>query len=185
MADLTMSGTIERVETTKRQKPSNTWETAKGGALKITVLVERPVVSDRPRLYGALRGYEIEGPSTQWTSEQISAELVRLEKLVEGDAPVVDPYAAKRTQATQQKRLDAYHEAEAQIDELTEFAGEVEEWEQSVASQGDRFRAHFAALAVVSALEGEPVTLTLRPDDQALQQLLPGMSALEAIAEGS
>ena len=64
---LTLSGTIDRVETTKRVKAKQSYQEDKGGELKLTVLVSRPVAPKRRSV--ALWGLPDDSPLREMASD--------------------------------------------------------------------------------------------------------------------
>lgn len=83
-------------------------------------------------------------------------------------------------EAALEKIIAAEGEEAADIELVRDYLEQLVEWEGEKAEGVDALRAWATAVAVAAALEGEPVKVTLRPDGDALQQLLPGLTALSA-----
>ena len=127
-----------------------------GGELKITLEVERPEAPKRPDAW-RVREWLTKKQQTSWSPAEVQAHIETLE----GD----DHKRAREMLGEYLTDLEAYErQREGMVAELQGFV-------------------RTAALGI--ALEGEAVTVELSPDVEAVRQLLPGMSALEAPDDGS
>ena len=184
---LRLRGTIDRVETTRRKPPANSWNEPSGGDLKITIVTKRPHLPKAPRLtylpipkgqaFSSLKDVE------DATEERLRDAIANLRAVVE-PVPAADD-ATKRARSAAIRKRESY-------DELQQFADRLEDWlseraEHAIKAGGfkERMQQYIMTVALGVALEGEDVTMSLAPDTEAVRQMFPGMSALSEVIEGA
>ena len=179
-----LRGRIDRVETTRR-KPATTDQygqkkAASGGELKLTILVPRPEVRKRPS-WGrwnqppqAAR-FDTANEVDQANAAALRDELEAMRALPEPVEPRGNRIS-KKAMADHKAAVKAHGDVADYIEELVAHADDLEEWERESASFARRSQQFVMIAAVGLTIEGEQVAVTLEPDDQAVQQMMPEFS---------
>lgn len=184
-AQMNFRGVVERVETVRRKPIDSYSNKEKGGEYKMTLLVPRPVKPRDVRYpYGVppqsrfADAKELAAAS----DEDLTSDCIELDALEPPEPPKAA--ASKKAKLEHKELLTAYNSLKNHIVLVEAYIEERAEYVRDYATYTEEMRRFVGMTALGVALEGESVKITLEPDDQAVEQMLPTFSGFSMLAGG-